>query len=180
MLPKGERRFHMIVRRLLVLVVALTVAMAMAIPAGAAKPAPSLSGTSHHDAGGGDIGLPDFQFQAWEGTISFGDEVFDIEWWFDVNTWTAWPPVFGEFPPNASQYTMEVRVFDKDGKTVLRTLEHGTTTIANLTWRANGKVVHAEGFFEGWEGRRVHESGVFVMHDSGFFPVSGDSSFRIN
>jgi hypothetical protein len=178
MLPKGERRFHMIVRRLLVLVVALTVAMAMGIPAGAAKPAPSLSGTTIHTPGAGPIDLP--YFQAWVGTISIGDEDFDIEWWFDVNTWTAWPPVPLVLPPNASQYTMKVMVFDEEGTKVLETLEHGTTTIANTTWRANGKVVYAEGFFDGWLGRRVHESGEFIMHPSGLFPVSGVSSFRIN
>ncbi len=170
----------MTVRRFVVLAAALTLATAMAIPAGAAKPGPLLQGTTSHTPGS-DFNYP--YLEAWEGPITIGDFNGWIEWWINVETWTAWPYVTAEPPlppPNASHYEMMVLIFaeEGDGDPILVTMEHGTTTLANTTWRANGWVETASGYFSGWEGRRVHESGEFVMGPTA--PVSGTSIFRIN
>jgi hypothetical protein len=138
--------------------------------------APSQSTTTHTPG----TGFVYPYLEVWEGPIE-GDIDGWIEWWIDVETWTAWPYIVAlEPPPNASHYTMVVKIYDSEGGTlILETLEHGTTTMANTTWRANGTVTYAdETVFPGWEGRRVHESGTFTMGPTG--PVEGTSIFRIN
>jgi hypothetical protein len=60
---------------------------------------------------------------------------------------------------------------------LLVTFEHGTTTTANSTWRANGVVTEASGALEEWQGRRVHESGSFWPDDGS---LAGESIFRLN
>ena len=162
----------------------LAVVLAL-LPAGQLQAkAPQLKAETTHTPGA------QFEFpylQGWAGTFTEGPFPggSTIEWWFDVTTWTAWdeltdptaPPL-----PNASQYTMIVRIYDSanpETRTLLlETLEHGTTTLANTTWRANGVVTEAYGDFSGWVGRSVHERGEFIMGPEG--PVSGTSSFRIN
>jgi hypothetical protein len=147
------------------------------LPAGLAQAKAPLQGTSAHTPG------TDFVYpylEAWEGPID-GDIEGWIEWWIDVETWTAWPYILaGETSPNASHYTMKVKIYDSEGGSLLvETLERGTTTLANTTWRANGVVTYAdETLFPGWEGRRVHESGHFIMGATG--PLEGTSTFRLN
>jgi hypothetical protein len=83
----------------------------------------------------------------------------------------------------ASQYEMIVEIWDvyPGGTLLLATMEHGTTTMANTRWRANGQVTFvAEGSaFDGWDGRSVHERGRFVTDAAGA-PLSGTSIFRLN
>ncbi len=163
-------------RRLGSLLVVSALLLAL-LPAGLAQAkAPLRSETTHTP---GTEFVPPY-LQAWEGPIS-GDINGWIEWWIDVETWTAWPYILaGDPPPNVSHYTMKVKVYDRDGGTlILETLERGTTTMANTSWRANGTVIYAHpGLFPGWEGRRVHEKGRFVVGVGG--PESGWSSFRVN
>jgi hypothetical protein len=147
------------------------------LPAGLAQANAPLRGNTAHTPGTG-FDYP--YLEAWEGPIS-GDVNGWIEWWIDVETWTAWPYILaGEPLPNASHYTMKVKIYDSEGGAlVLETLERGTTTLANTTWRANGVVTYADTtLFPGWEGRRVHERGTFTMGADG--PEEGTSSFRIN
>jgi hypothetical protein len=183
MLAYKPQREESIMGRRILIVVVLAVGLAL-VPAGLAQAKAPLRGETDHWPGTCFEGP---YLQAWEGTISVGDFDGWIEWWIDVETWTAWdeltdpaqPPL-----PNASHYTMKVLIYDDEPETcadsnpVLATLEHGTTTLANTTWRANGVVTEANGFFSGWDGRRVHESGEFIMGPTG--PVSGVSIFRIN
>ncbi len=121
--------------------------------------------------------------QTWEGPITGGlideGETGWIEWWTDVETWTAWPYLVAEAPlPNATHYEYEVRIYtEKGGDLILKAASHGTTTLANTTWRANGVVVEAPDHPD-LVGRRVHESGRFLMGPEG--PISGNSIFRIN
>lgn len=124
--------------------------------------------------------------EGWEGPITGGvvdlledDGTGWIEWWFDVETWTAWPYVSnGELPPNASHYRQQVRIYDHEGgELLLVTEEHGTTTLANTSWRANGEVVHCDQLPE-LVGRTVHESGRFTIGPFG--PEYGESIFRLN
>ena len=113
---------------------------------------------------------------AWQGPIS-GDINGWIEWWIDTTTWTTFPEPTN--PAQASHYTMTTKIYDAPGGTlILETLEHGTTTTANWTWRANGVVLYADPIlFPGWEGRRVHESG---ETNTDVFPWTGTSDFRLN
>ena len=147
------------------------------LPVGLAQAMAPLRSTTDHTPGTSGFDGP--YLEVWEGTIS-GDIEGQIEWWIDVRTWTAWPYIIAEEPlPNASHYTMVVKIYDPNGTLVMETLEHGTTTSANTTWRANGVVTYADPeLFPGWEGRRVHESGDFIMGANG--PESGTSIFRLN
>ena len=160
------------------MLVVLLVMLAL-LPAGLAQAKSQVRGTTAHTPGtSGFEGPLSPYLETWEGTIS-GDIEGRIEWWIDVRTWTAWPYILAEEPlPNATHYTQKVKIYDAEGL-VLETLEHGTTTLANTTWRANGVVTFARkgSNFDGWEGRRVHESGDFIMGPDG--PVSGMSLFRI-
>jgi hypothetical protein len=121
--------------------------------------------------------------RAWVGTVDFtvGEDIhtFDIVWWLKLplgeagktthywmitEIWEGYDPALGE---------------DQTGNLMLATWEHGTTTSKNSTWRANGMVTLAGGFFEGWQGRQVHESGSFWF-DEGIGTLAGESIFRLN
>ena len=166
--------------RLLVLALLAVVAL---LPVGLAQSkGPVRSETTHTPGTGFEYPM----LEAWEGPIT-GDIDGWIEWWIDVETWTAWPSVStGQLPPNASHYTHEVRIYNQEEEPrilILKTTEHGTTTMANTSWRANGEVVFANPEFlpDGLPdlvGRRVHESGRFTVGPTG--PIDGTSIFRIN
>lgn len=158
------------------LLVVAAVALAL-LPAGLAQAkSPQLKVTTFHTPGT-EFAYP--YLEAWEGPVS-GDIDGWIEWWIDVESWTAWDEILAEEPlPNASHYTVIARIYEyEDGPLLLETLEHGTTTLANTTWRANGVVTKASQEFASWIGRNVHESGEFTMGPMG--PVEGTSDFRIN
>jgi hypothetical protein len=116
---------------------------------------------------------------AWQGQIS-GDVNGYIEWWIDTQNWTAWPDILNpDLPPKpVSQYVEIVRIYDvKGGTLLLETLERGETTLATMSWWANGKVTYADPqFFPGWEGQGVQESGMF---DVSTVPWTGTSTFRL-
>ena len=124
---------------------------------------------------------------AWQGTIK-GDITGCIQWWIDTTRWTSFPAP--KNPAQASHYTgSKGLVFEGecgDSGVILEFLGHGrgTTTMANMSWRANSVVVYADpDLFPDWEGRRVHENGTFDMaFDEDGNPVSatGTSTFRIN
>ncbi len=155
------------------LLVALTVVLVL-LPAGLAQATSPLQGETTHTL----VVPPQFDgvyMLAWQGTIS-GDINGSIEWWIDTTTWTAFPEP--KNPAQASHYTMKVKIYDSQGVLLLETREHGTTTVANTSWRANGVVVYADSsHFPGWEGRSVHERGDFTM---AVFPWQGTSSLRLN
>lgn len=72
------------------------------------------------------------------------------------------------------------------GEAVLHGYSEGSSAIPNpnAKFRANGYVQEADGPFAGWEGRRIHDSGVltdFVMiPDVGPFPTAYTGYFRVN
>lgn len=110
----------------------------------------------------------------WVGEIDVdGDGVadYDIVWWLELDTWT--------FTGKASHYANIGQIWDTypTGEILLVSEGHGKTTMPNTSWVSNGVVTYAEGFFAGWEGRRVHESGRF---DTTVFPFVGESIFRLN
>jgi hypothetical protein len=114
---------------------------------------------------------------AWVGTID-GDIDGCVEWWVELATWTA--VTKPDSPSQASHYTMKTLIYDDEcGETlILETLERGTTTMANTSWRANGVVTYADpDLFPGWNGRQVHERGQFSVD---VFPWTGTSTFRLN
>lgn len=160
----------------LLLVAALALVMLSAVPAHAKEP---LRAETTHEF----VGLVEFPYMlGWTGEIT-GDIDGCIEWWFDLRTWTPADP---ESPAQASHYEMVVTIYDStwesgqqrcEGELLLETLERGTTTMANTTWRANGVVTTANGAFSHWLGRQVHESGEFVATVD---PWTGTSLFRIN
>ncbi len=157
----------------LILLGALTVALLPAAPALANKP---LQGETTHTLDLTNT-VVDGYLLAWVGTID-GDIDGCIEWWIELATWTNITKP--DSPAQASHYTMETRIYDECGGTlILETLERGTTTMANSpSWRANGVVTYAdEALFPGWEGRRVHERGHFSVD---VFPWEGTSTFRLN
>lgn len=175
--PPGKMRERMLKMKRLSSMLVVSALLLALLPAGMALAKAPLRSTTDHTPGTGGLEYP--LLNAWEGTIS-GDIDGTIEWWIDVTTWTAWPYILAREPlPNASHYTMVVKIYDGDEHLIMETMEHGTTTTANTTWRANGVVTYADpGLFPGWQGRRVHESGDFIMGENG--PVSGTSLFRVN
>ena len=118
----------------------------------------------------------DGHLMAWTGTIT-GDIEGYIEWWIELATWTN--VTDPDSPRQASHYTMKTLIYDERGGTlILQTLESGTTTMANTSWRTNGVVTYADpDLFPGWDGRKVHESGTFSID---VFPWEGTSGFRLN
>lgn len=155
-------------RRIVALLAAMT--LVMALPGVAHAKAPLQATTIHTLAMNAEDGA---YVLAWTGTIS-GDISGTIEWWIDTTTWTAM--LNPDSPAQASHYTMKTKVYSGD-LLILETLEDGTTTMANQTWRANGVVTYAdEELFPGWEGRRVHERGEFYLT----VPWTGNSTFRVN
>ena len=158
-------------KRTLTLLLAVTLLAALPVAAAQAD-APVRSTTSH------DLVFPpvfdgDYML-AWQGTIS-GDIEGTIEWWIDTTTWTAM--LRPDSPAQASHYSMKTVIKDGEGALLIETLEKGTTTMANQTWRANGVVTKAYGDYAHLAGRQVHERGEFRTD---VFPWKGDSTFRIN
>ena len=156
------------------------------VPAATAMAKAPLEGATDHvfmpmpGAPGGDY---EGFLRAWVGTVDFvvGEDThtFDIVWWLKMPTreagktthywmiteiWEGYDPALGEA---------------QTGSLLLATWEHGTTTSMNGTWRANGYVTHADGFFTDWEGRQVHESGSFWL-DTDIGTLAGESLFRLN
>jgi hypothetical protein len=170
----SSRKETIKMRRLGILVVlaALTMALLPAAPALAKKP---LRAETTHTL---DITntVVDGYLLAWVGSID-GDINGCIEWWIELATWTA--VTNPDSPSQASHYTMKTRIYDECGGTlILETLERGTTTMANTSWRANGVVTYADPtLFPGWDGRRAHERGRFSID---VFPWEGTSTFRLN
>jgi len=162
----------------LILLAALTVAL---LPAGTALAQKPFRADTVHDL----VVPPKFDgdyMLAWEGTIS-GDINGCIQWWMDTTTWTSFPEP--KNPAQASHYTEKVLVYEGTcgEDLILKTLAQGTTTMANMSWRANGTVVFADPtLFPGWEGRRYHERGTFDMTFNEFGPNwgRGTSTFRLN
>ena len=164
----------------LILLAALTVAL---LPAGTALAQKPLRADTGHDLVVPPVFDGDYML-AWEGSIT-GDIEGCIQWWMDTTTWTSFP--VPKNPAQASHYTVKTLIYDggcDDGDLILETLGRGTTTMANMSWRANGVVVFADpDLFPGWEGRSVHQRGTFDMefHKLGF-PIWGEgtSTFRLN
>jgi len=156
----------------LLLLGALTVALLPAAPALAKKP---LQAETEHTLDLTNT-VVDGYLLAWVGTID-GDIDGHIEWWIELATWTA--VTNPDSPAQASHYTMKTVIYDEPGGTlILETLENGTTTMANTSWRANGVVTYADPIlFPGWDGRKVHERGHFSVD---VFPWEGTSTFRLN
>ena len=167
----------------LLLVAALALTLLSAIPAHAKKP---FRAATTHEQPIGPI-FDGVYLLGWVGEIH-GDEINGcIEWWIDVTTWKNSP--FAPTPAQASHYTEKVEIYDSpwvsgqqqcvggEDDLLLRTLGQGTTTMANTTWRANGVVIAANGVYEDWLGRRVHESGQFDVTTT---PWEGTSLFRLN
>jgi hypothetical protein len=161
----------------LLLMGALTVALLPATPALAKKP---LQATTEHTLAPPGPPDADGYVLAWVGTID-GDIEWCIEWWIELATWTNITKP--DSPAQASHYTQKTRIYEvgacgvQEGL-ILETLERGTTTMANTSWRANGVVTYADpDLFPGWEGRRVHERGRFSVD---VFPWTGKSTFRLN
>jgi hypothetical protein len=169
----SSRKETIKMRRLfsLILLSALIVALLPAAPALAKEP---LQAETTHTLDTTQV--VDGYLLAWAGSID-GDIVGHIEWWIELATWTA--VTNPDSPAQATHYTQKVLIYDERGGTlILQTLESGTTTMANTSWRANGVVTYADPIlFPGWEGRRVHESGRFSVD---VFPWEGTSTFRIN
>lgn len=167
----------------LILLAALTVAL---LPAGAALAQEPLRADTDHNLVVPPVFDGDYML-GWEGTIT-GDIEGCIQWWFDTTTWTSFPEP--KNPAQASHYTEKTLIYAVvDGACtdtlILETLERGTTTMANMSWRSNGVVVFADStLFPGWEDRRVHQSGTFDMefHPELGFPIWGEgtSTFRLN
>jgi len=156
----------------LILLGALTMALLPAAPALAKKPLQAET-TYTLDLTNTEV---DGYLLAWTGSID-GDIVGHIEWWIELATWTA--VTNPDSPAQAAHYTMKTLIYDERGGTlILETLENGTTTMANTSWRANGVVTYADPvLFPGWDGRQVHESGRFSVD---VFPWEGTSIFRLN
>ncbi len=183
--PVAPEKGETMRRRLWILFgVVVLLAVVVGAPAGAKAP---LRATTEHDfmAGYGIVrGLPDdAQLLGWQGTIT-GDIEGCIEWWFDLDP--------GIVPTGqASHYftTTEIREGPcpegepgrATGELLLAADGHGTTTarhMKNSNWRANATVTVAEGEYEAWLGRNVHESGHFEWDDG--VPLRGTSEFRAN
>jgi hypothetical protein len=156
----------------LLLMGALTVALLPAAPALAKEP---LQATTVHTLAAPAPPDADGYVLAWVGTIE-GDIEGCIEWWIELATWTN--TTKPDSPAQASHYTQKIKIYDEcGGSLILETLERGTTTMANMSWRANGVVTYADpDLFPGWEGRLVHERGRFFLP----FPWHGTSTFRLN
>lgn len=158
-------------KRTLTLLAAMT--LVVAIPVGMAQAkAPVRADTTHvlvvPPVMDGDYML------AWQGDIT-GDIVGTVQWWIDTTTWTTM--LKPDSPAQASHYSAKTVIMDGNGDVLIETLERGTTTMANETWRANGTVTIANGEFAHLLGRRVHEQGTF---STDVFPWTGTSTFRIN
>lgn len=160
----------------LLLLGALTVALLPAAPALAKSP---LQAETTHTLDLTNT-VVDGYLLAWVGTID-GDIEGCIEWWIEVATWTDTTKPGS--PAQASHYTGMTRIYELgacgvEDDLILETLERGTTTMANTSWRENGVVTYAdEDLFPGWEGRRVHQRGRFSVD---VFPYEGTSTFRLN
>lgn len=180
-------------RRRLTLVLVMLVALSLAVAAPASAKKPLRATTEHGFMAGFEIVrvVPgNLQLLAWQGTIE-GDIEGCIEWWIDLD-----PGIVAT--GQASHYNETVEVHANDcpdavgpatGEVILAADGHGTTTarhMKNSTWRANGTVTVAEGEYESWLGRKVHESGHFTWQviDTPDGPVAvpegGISDFRIN
>ena len=164
----------------LILLAALTVAL---VPAGPALAQGPLRADTEHEL----VVPPVFDgvyMLAWQGTIT-GDINGCIQWWIDTTTWTSFP--VPKNPAQASHYTGKGLVFEGecgDSGVILEFLGHGrgTTTMANMSWRANSVVVNSTQFPD-WVGRRVHEKGTFDMtfdEDGNPASATGTSTFRVN
>lgn len=176
-------------RRKLLLLLAIVVALVAALATPATAKAP-LRATTSHDfmANYGFVRVtPDnLQILGWQGPIS-GDINGCIEWWFDLEPGMI---ITGQ----ASHYDLTVEVHEgacpENGKApatsqvILAADGSGTTTdrhMKNSNWRSNGIVTVAEGEYASWLGRHVHESGHFEWDDADPpNPLQGTSDFRIN
>jgi hypothetical protein len=162
----------------LILLAALTVAL---LPAGTALAQKPTRATTTHDLAVAPVVEGDYKL-AWQGTIT-GDINGCIQWWTDITTWTVITKPTS--PAQASHYTEKTVVFEGPcgtSRIILETLERGTTTMANMSWRSNGVVVAADN--PDWVGRSVHQRGTFEMtfdEESGL-PNWGEgkSTFRLN
>jgi hypothetical protein len=158
-------------RRIGSLVLFAAVILAL-LPVGAAHAKAPLVGATVHTFDGSEFREVDgvLYLRAWVGEIDVdGDAAFD----YDITWWIALPLREAGV---TTHYTMVVEIHE--GETLLlATQEHGTTTTANSTWRANGVVTEAYGALEEWQGRRVHESGSFWPDDGS---LAGESIFRLN
>jgi hypothetical protein len=70
------------------------------------------------------------------------------------------------------------------GEVVLHGYSEGSSSMPNAKFHANGVVEEAFGPFAGWEGRRIHDSGLLtdfvVIPDVGPFPTAYTGYFRVN
>lgn len=163
-----------------VLGVALTVTLAL-LPVGIAQAKAPLRGTTAYEFVG-HLGIVDAdgRLLAWEGTTS-GDIDGVIRWWVEPGD---------TFTGQAHHYSIRVEIWDSTATELLLAAEMSGTTTArhgkNSNWRENGVVTEANGDFESWVGRHVHESGHFTWQviDTPDGPVTipeaGTSIFRIN
>ena len=158
-------------KKTLTLLLAMT--LLVALPVGGAHADAPVRGVTSHDLVVPPVFDGDYML-AWQGQIS-GDINGTIEWWIDTTTWTAM--LKPDSPAQAAHYSMKTVIRDCGGNLLIETLERGTTTMANTTWRANGVITVANGDFAHLLGRQVHERGEFRTD---VFPFTGTSSFRIN
>ena len=161
-----------------------------AIPAEAQKPLEGIMDlTFYLDWPGPQEEIPD-----WFGSITIHDEVYPMAF-FNIGTGKRFGPFdqpgtahnghvvfFGEI---WKIYADDSTTFDFDtgdfveGPVLLVGTDEGVVTIANSTYRMNGRVTEANAPFENRQGRNVHMSGIIVWHSFGA-PNFGPGTLRIN
>ena len=152
-------------KRLIFLLSALALILAL-VPAGMAKkPAPKLACTIVYE-----------WMPGWVGTISG-----------DIEGVIVWLPVADPPPPKfvgqTNHYEGRFEIYDYDtGELLLAGEGAGSTTVRhgkNSVWRSNGRVTDAGEGLEDWIGRHVHQDGHFTWAGPGE-PEAGSGTMRVN
>lgn len=115
----------------------------------------------------------------WTGTITINGMDYGMVFF---NFWSGKPfanPFKGNPDKPVIFFGERWEIFDWDtGELLLWGYDEGVSTSVNNTFRMNGIVIGAFGPFAGWEGRKVHMSGVIVPDSTGL--TITDGPFRIN
>jgi hypothetical protein len=109
----------------------------------------------------------------WNGTLTIGEETYDLRF----KSMGDPPPE----PPRAFPFEEEFEI-SNDGFTtlLLQGQNHGVVPCGNNRFVANGKVEIANGPFEMWRGRNIHESGIITWVIPCVLPSGATGTFRIN